>query len=197
MKLYLVRHGETNLNLDGVYYGWTDCDINKKGIEQATYAARYFKKIPIDVVISSDLFRAKHTAQIIAKEKELSVLEEKSFREIHFGDWENKHFKFIEKNDTENWKTWCNDWENTSFPNGESFQKFYKRVTNGLYNLIEQYKNKTVLLVSHNGALSVILCELTGAGQQNFWKFKVLQEAYSFISIENGNIVIEKINSSF
>lgn len=197
MKLYLMRHGETNLNLNGVYYGWTDCDINKKGIEQATLAAQYFKKIPLDAIISSDLLRAKHTAQIIAKEKKLSVLEEKSFREIHFGDWENKHFKFIEKDDKKNWEAWCDDWENTSFPNGEEFQKFYNRVITKLYYFIEQYKNKTVLLVSHNGVLSAIFCELTGAGQKNFWKFKVLQETYSFISIENGNIIIEKINSSF
>lgn len=197
MKLYLMRHGETDLNLDGVYYGWTDCDINKKGIKQAIFGAQYFKKIPLDAVVSSDLLRAKHTAQIIAKEKELFVLEEKSFREIHFGNWENKHFKFIEKNDTENWKAWCDDWENTSFPNGESFQNFYKRVIDGLYHLIKQYEHKTVLLVSHNGVLSAIFCELTGAGQKNFWKFKALQEAYSLISIENGSIVIEKINSSF
>lgn len=196
MRLYLIRHGQTDLNVAKVYYGWTDCDINKKGVEQAQKTAEFFQSIPLDYIVSSDLLRAKHTAALLAENRAIPILEKKKLREIHFGNWENKNFEYIMKHDAQNYKNWCQNWKTAQIPNGESFEVFYNRVVEVLEELITNYKEKTIAVVAHNGPLCVFLCELTGGGKNSFWHFKIEQQAYCSIFIEQETIIIEKINSS-
>ena len=73
MRLYLVRHGQTDMNKRNMFYGWTDADINETGIQQAEMLRQYFRQIPIDAIYSSDLRRAAHTAEIIADGKDMKV----------------------------------------------------------------------------------------------------------------------------
>ena len=68
MKLYLVRHGQTDMNKEKLYYGWTDCPINDVGRKQAETLHQYFKNVNCHKVITSDLKRSVETAEII-KEK--------------------------------------------------------------------------------------------------------------------------------
>ena len=69
MKLYLVRHGQTDMNKEKLYYGWTDCPINEIGIKQAQTLYGFFKNVVCDKVITSDLKRSVETAEIITKGK--------------------------------------------------------------------------------------------------------------------------------
>lgn len=195
MKLYLVRHGETQLNVEGVYYGWTDCPLNPHGIEQANTLQQYFKNISYDKVISSDLCRAVTTASIINKEKSVPLIKTKAFREIHFGQWEEKSFSYVQKHYSKEYQQWSNNWQEFMIPGGESYNDFYERVTTELKRIIENDpQNSNLLIVSHNGVISVMLCMLIGVGKGGFWKFNASQDAYSLISINHGNVVIDKIN---
>ena len=63
MKIYFVRHGETDMNARNMFYGWYDADINEKGIAQAEELRAAFETIHIDAIYSSDLKRASHTAE--------------------------------------------------------------------------------------------------------------------------------------
>ena len=71
MKIYFVRHGETDMNKNNMFYGWYDADINEKGVMQAHELKEAFKDIHIDKIYSSDLTRASHTAEIIADGREI------------------------------------------------------------------------------------------------------------------------------
>ena len=64
MKIYFVRHGETDMNARNMFYGWYDADINEKGIAQAEELRAAFETIHIDAIYSSDLKRAYHTAHM-------------------------------------------------------------------------------------------------------------------------------------
>lgn len=79
MRLYLVRHGQTDMNKRNMFYGWTDADINETGIQQAEMLRQYFRQIPIDAIYSSDLRRAAHTAEIIAAGKDMKVHYDSAF----------------------------------------------------------------------------------------------------------------------
>lgn len=194
MKVYLVRHGETDWNLRGMFYGWTDCDINEKGIAQAMNLKNFFNTIEYDKIYASDLLRAVHTAEIIASDKKVEVEKDSSFRELFFGDWEDKEGSYIRENHNEELDLWLKEWKTSSLPNGEAFQDFYQRVTEGLEKVIRDNKGKTVVIVSHNGPMSAMLCYLTGAGPDGFWRFFSEQGCYSSVLISDKKTTIEKIN---
>ena len=131
MRLYLVRHGQTDMNKRNMFYGWTDADINETGIQQAEMLRQYFRQIPIDAIYSSDLRRAAHTAEIIAAGKDMKVHYDSAFRELYYGDWENQTAEYIETNYKEELRGWVTDWKDLAMPNGEKFSDFYNRVAAG------------------------------------------------------------------
>ena len=92
MKLYLVRHGETELNVKKVYYGSTDCELTEKGKEQAVSLKTAFASVPLDLVLESPLKRAKTTVDLILGEKEVPRLEDGRLKELDFGGWEGKSY---------------------------------------------------------------------------------------------------------
>ena len=107
MKIYLVRHGQTDSNLNKVY-NVIDEDINDNGINQAKVLKEKIRKIEYDIIISSPLLRAKHTAQIInAKEKEVffGILIEKNTSNYTIGIIDlcnckvESHFREIKKSE--------------------------------------------------------------------------------------------------
>ena len=195
MKLYLVRHGQTDMNKEKLYYGWTDCPINEVGIKQAETLHQYFKNVNCHKVITSDLKRSVETAEIITKGKNIVLDKRKEFRELNFGLWEGKHYKVLQKEYPEAFEQWGKDWKSFCMPEGEAFFTFYERIRKELENVIQQTpEDNTVLLVTHNGVMSAMLCVLTGAGYDGFWRFFLEQETYSLVSVRNGFITIEKIN---
>ncbi len=195
MKLYLVRHGQTDMNKEKLYYGWTDCPINDVGRKQAETLHQYFKNIHCHKVITSDLKRSIETAEIITKGQKVVLEKRQAFRELNFGLWEGKHYKVLQKEYPDAFEQWGRDWKSFCMPEGEAFFTFYERIRKELENVIQQTpEDNTVLLVTHNGVMSAMLCVLTGAGYDGFWRFFLEQETYSLVSVRNGLITIEKIN---
>jgi len=97
-QIFLVRHGETDWNKKGLLQGQSDIPLNKEGEKQAVEAAKkIFKKIKFAAIFSSDLLRAKRTAEIIALEKKMAVKTSKLLRERDFGFFEGKHWQEVEK----------------------------------------------------------------------------------------------------
>ena len=192
MKIYLVRHGETDMNVRNMFYGWYDADINAKGISQAEELKEAFKKIHLDGIYTSDLTRAAHTAEIIADGREVQKVSD--LRELYYGDWENRTWEEMTEDDRKVLKKWETDWVDCVMPNGESFMEFYNRVTAGLDRIIKENKGKHVLVVSHNGALSVMWCHLTGAGPKGFWKFNSKQGHYSAVLVSDKKTTVDCIN---
>ena len=139
MKLYFVRHGETDMNARNMFYGWYDADINAKGISQAEELRDAFREIHIDKIYSSDLTRALHTAQIIADGRPVEIMPD--LREMAYGIWENRTWESMTEADRELLKKWRFDWLDLEIPEGESFMGFYHRVTSGLDQIVQENKS--------------------------------------------------------
>lgn len=192
MKLYFVRHGETDMNARNMFYGWTDADINAKGVAQAEELREAFRDIPIDAIYSSDLKRALHTAQIIADGRPVEAISD--IRELYYGKWENRTWAEMTEADRAEWKKWNTDWVDCVMPEGEAFLDFYNRVTAGLDRIIRENRGKHVLVVAHNGALSAMHCHLTGAGPKTFWNFNSKQGHYSAVWVSEKKVTYDCIN---
>lgn len=195
-ELYLIRHGETELNTKGVYYGWTDCELSEKGMMQAEDLSDILQNVTFDAVISSSLIRAIATAVIVSGFAPDEIIKDNRLRELNFGDWEGMHHTDVKENHKEAWKNWSSDWKNAAPPKGESFFEIYIRVKSCIEEILEKYKGKKVLIVSHQGVMRIIPMILLGLTEEAYWSFTSEQGRYSHYEIdEKGQCIIRKINS--
>ena len=97
-RILLVRHGESAANGKGFFAGHLDIDLSELGYRQAESTANYIaEKYNVDAVYSSDLMRASHTAEVIAKKIGISIQTNENLREIFAGDWQGLTFDELQK----------------------------------------------------------------------------------------------------
>jgi len=161
-QIYLVRHGETDWNVRGLLQGQSDIPLNKEGEKQAIEAAKkYFKKIKFAAIFSSDLLRAKRTAEIIALEKRMAVETSKLLRERDFGPFEGKHWQEVEKDLRMSIKEFRILSDKLADKLGiESDEKMMERFLRFLRQVALVYAGKNVLLVTHGSVMRVFLTKL-------------------------------------
>lgn len=191
--LYLVRHGETEMNSKGVYYGWTDCALSQRGQRQAADLARDLANVSFDAVLASPLLRARQTAEMMRPEADL-VLDQR-LKELNFGIWEGRHYLEIAEEYPEQWQNWTADWQHAAPPGGESFSQLYQRVDSCLQDILRDYPDQTLLLVAHHGSLRIILSRLLGLNRESYWNFTFAQGKHSLVEIQDGHCVVKNINS--
>ncbi len=194
-ELYLIRHGETELNAKGEYCGWTDCEMNEKGIQQTEELADILQNISFDAVISSSLRRSIITAAIVSRYDLDAIVRDDRLRELNFGDWEGMSSSKISRKFNYEWEKWGSDWEGAAPPGGESFSDMYARVKDSVEDILKDYRGKRVLVVSHQGTMRIIPLVLMGLGAEHSWSFTAEQGKYSHYEIDDmGCCIIHKIN---
>ena len=195
-EIYLVRHGETDMNIKGVYYGWTDVGLSEKGIMQAEDLADILHDVQFDAVISSSLVRAVETASIVSGYSPDMIIKDDRLRELNFGDWEGKHYRELKVRYKEALEKWGSDWRKSAPPGGESFFEIYIRVKSSIEDILKEYRGKKVLIVSHQGTMRIIPLVLLGLTEDAYWSFTAEQGRYSLYEInEEGRCIIRRINS--
>jgi broad specificity phosphatase PhoE len=165
-RIILIRHGQTNLNLRKRYCGWTDISLNIHGKKQAEKLSRRIKGESVHKVYSSDRKRALETAGIIFKGTVIEKVPD--LREIHFGIFEGKNHKELIKKEPRVYKKWLKRPLQELIPGGESFTGFKKRIIAAFKKIVLHNKGKTIAVVSHGGAISVILNNILKS--EDFWK---------------------------
>ena len=158
MRLLLVRHGITQYNVEERYTGQADIPLTKLGEYQAASVGKYLAREKLDVIFSSDLQRARDTAQAIALYHNLPVLEDPDLREIGMGQWENCNPQQIQERDPEEWIYVRSDPVNRAPSGGENFAQLRERAGRALKRCQENYAGKTVLWVTHGGFIRVAIC---------------------------------------
>ena len=151
--LLLVRHGETDWNRDGRWQGHSDTHLNELGREQAARLADQLDAV--DVVYSSDLARARETADILAHRLGLEVHVDERLRERSFGAWEGKTGPEIEAEFADAHARWLSG-EGPGADDAEAFGDFAARVHAFLDDVLARHPGETVLIVAHGGSIRVI-----------------------------------------
>ncbi len=171
--LYLIRHGETNENKNGIVIGSTNAPLNDTGRAQAAFLRDRINALEVNALYSSPLSRAVDTASITFG-TDTPIVTDSSLQEFHFGDWENRHFSDISKQYPELWQSWINDWENTEIPGGESFRAFETRVISIIQEILDNCSGQRIAVVSHGGCIRTLMAHFFSASiSQGYWQFKV------------------------
>ncbi len=202
--IYLVRHGEAEGNAHGIIMGHLDLPLTEKGEAQAKETAQKLKDIHFDYVYSSDLMRARRTAEIITLEKKLAVQTSKLLRERTYGIHEGKHYADY----SEGTKTFWDSLEklseearkDASYPDGiESDSSIASRMITFLREIAVAAPGKTVLVATHGGILRAFLIRIGYAKREGFPDIKngafikMISDGIDFIVKETSGVE-EKID---
>lgn len=157
-RFCLVRHGETDWNAERRLQGHTDIDLNPCGIAQAAQMAKAIKAIDLqfDVLYTSDLQRAAKTANAIETLFNTKAIVDRDLRERHLGVLQGVSTAEAPQFDAELWKSHLSRDINEELRGGESIAQFAQRIHQALEKIRQQHLGKTVLLVSHGGALDMM-----------------------------------------
>ena len=156
MKLYFVRHGETEHNLRKVCTGWIDSPLTNTGIEQAQATANNMKE-SFSIIYSSDLLRCKQTTEVINEKLQLPVTFDERLREENFGLLGGKSWTEINENVQPNMQDLglAQEYDYKPF-NGESVHDVSERLDTVLKEVAEKHVSKKVLIVVHGGVIRLL-----------------------------------------
>ncbi|MEN4040969.1 MAG: histidine phosphatase family protein [Anaerolineaceae bacterium] len=154
-EFWLVRHGQTDWNVEGRYQGQTDMPLNPAGIQQARDLAAKIRMVHFDMIYASDLGRARETAQILAGDRQ--VIFDPRLREIKQGEWEGALFSEIRQRFAGFFENRQEDPLNSRPPGGESLKEVADRVLACVDAIAAENKGARILLVSHGLSLATIL----------------------------------------
>lgn len=193
-RLFLIRHGETQLHKEKIFLGQTDVQLSYIGRQQALKVAKELNNwnITDPLLIASDLSRTKETAKIIQDNtvvdhlkifSKLTITEEVAFRELDLGTWDGQFIsKIIDEHSKEYKKRGDNILSYKSGYEGENFYDLQYRVMKKLGKLLKEHPSRDLIIVSHSGVIRIILCNLLGISLENMQDFYVPRASLNILS---------------
>lgn len=163
MKLYFVRHGETDWNVKKKIQGKTDIPLNENGIRQAQELARRLveEKVSVKHVYHSPQLRAAETARIAAEALHAECIKIDGLIEMNLGKWEGSNWRIIEHENSEEYQEWRKDRRFVRTPGGESYNDVVKRTLEAMEYIIKR-ESSDVLIVTHSAIIMALRCYIAG-----------------------------------
>jgi broad specificity phosphatase PhoE len=159
-ELLLVRHGETDWNAERRFQGHADQPLNETGRAQARALADELAAEEIDAVYTSDLARARETAEIIAGALGVEVVPSRELREIDVGDWQGLSWPEIEDRFPDGARRWHEDGH--GWTGGETYVELAGRVVAALERIAAEHPEGRVLVVCHGGTTRAVRAHVEG-----------------------------------
>ncbi len=193
MRLWLIRHGETQANVDGLYSGHAPTPLTARGIEQAQNLHTLLHDVSFDLVLCSELERAQHTARLVLSDRQHPVHIIPELNEMFFGDGRDIIVTSCKKMP----KTIARGAIMTGTPSPRTVKDFrqFQRVERFIARLSEYQHYQNILVVSHQGVLSLLIARLIGMPAESMWHFRVDQGCWSAIDINQKFATLRVLNS--
>jgi broad specificity phosphatase PhoE len=195
-RLLLIRHGETLWNREQRCQGFSDVALSELGVKQAQLLSRALQRGRVDAFYSSDLIRAKKTAEIIAEPHGISVRTDVRLREMNQGQLEGKNIEEMLKEYPEILRQWVQTPAEVVMPGGESLKQIQGRGWHAFQEIMEKHPGQNIAIVGHNLLNVCILCKILDIDLNNFRKIK--QHSSAINEIEQGphGLVIIRLNDT-
>lgn len=190
-RLILVRHGQSELNRDGIFYGQLDPELTEKGRQQAVDAKEILKELHYDEVHTSDLIRARETAEII-NYKDVPLTITRELRELNFGIFEGMSYDEILKKYPEEEQLWREQWQEYNYETGESVKELQERTVAYLEEKL--HEKRDILVVAHWGVINCVLSHYLIGGLEGYWKFSTDNCGIAILNFRDQFPVLEGLN---
>lgn len=157
MKLYIVRHGQTDWNVIKRFQGVSDIPLNENGLKQAQRLADRLHSVHIDAAYASPMKRTQQTANAVLQGRDIELQIEPSLIEINGGVWEGQLFTDLETKDPDKWLRFRNEPSKLKFDQGDIVTERIAETADLLHRLYAKHPQDSVLLATH-GFTSRMLC---------------------------------------
>lgn len=196
VRIILIRHGETDWNVEGRFQGQEDTHLSERGLKQGHMVAKGLKDTPIDLAISSPLERSFQTCDFCAKLHGLTVQADDRLLEINHGDWEGRLADEIEEKYPHQLTLWHEHPEQVTMPGGgESLDDVRHRARAAFDDYAQKYDGKTVLVAAHDAVNKAIICDILGLDMSHFWQIKQDNTCINVLECNKGVWRVVLLNS--
>lgn len=193
--ILLIRHGETAWNAVRRLQGHIDIPLNAEGERQAGALGRALAAESVDVIVSSDLRRARQTAQAVADQYDgATVQTDANLRERCYGVFEGMLYTEVEQQYPAEFALWQARDIDAVMPPGErvaeSFRQFYARAISAIGEWAERHPGKTVAIVAHGGVLECAYREAVGMQLDSPRDFQVKNASINRFTFSGGKLAL-------
>jgi len=196
LRIIFVRHGQTVYNNESRYQGHTDAALSDLGRKQADRVAERLKNTRLAAVYSSDLSRAKDTADAIASLHGLRVEVDTDLRECSFGEWEGLTVTEIRERFPKEYANYRQDSVRYRAPGGERLEDLQARVVRAVNRIAERHPDDTVVIATHGGPIRAFFCHALGTELATFRKLHLDNAGITVLSTKNGLWSLELLNDT-
>ena len=198
VRVLLVRHGETVWNQENRWQGQADTPLSQTGYDQARQHAQRFRNEErrIQAIYTSDLSRARDTADILGQVLGVTPLETAAWREMDIGTWSGLTTSEVATRHAEEWAR-LRQGEDLPRGGGETFAQFQGRLLQSSQRLVRDHRGEQIIVVTHGGAVRALLLHCRGLDMNQFGQIeKIGNTGVSEVSLfPNGETEIHSINS--
>ncbi len=194
-EIMLIRHGETEWNVEEVFRGRIDIELNETGRRQAELLAGYLSERKIDAIYSSPLRRALKTAETISGYHGLDAKIAPGLIDFNCGEWQGLSLQEVKDSYKELYAEWASRPERVKIPGGESLNDVTQRAMKIVDDVIVKYGGITVL-VAHRVVNKVLICALMGLDNSHFWNIRQDNCGITTFAYENGRFILTGHNNT-
>jgi broad specificity phosphatase PhoE len=195
LRLFTVRHGETEFARDRRFAGARDVPLTPGGQRQCEAVARALSGAFVGAVYASPLGRARASAALIAAPHKLDVRVEPAFREMAFGEWEGLTRAEVATHFPREAEAWAATPHLVQPPGGERLEDVALRVAGGLAALCDEQGGQTVVLVSHAIVTRLIVLAALGLGPDRLWSVDASPAGITEIEYVDGWTTVHRMNT--
>ncbi|HEU4366716.1 MAG TPA: histidine phosphatase family protein [Methylomirabilota bacterium] len=195
VRLFAVRHGDTEFARERRFAGGRDVPLTPRGRLQCEAVARALAETVVSAVYASPLSRARASAAPIAAPHKLDVRVEPDFREMAFGEWEGLTRADVAVRFPEAFAAWAASPHLVEPPGGERLDQVAARVARGVAALCEAHAGGTVVLVSHAIVTRLIVLAALGLGPDRLWSVDASPAGITEIEYQDDWVTVHRMNT--
>lgn len=194
--IYLVRHGETLANRQGILQGWSNNPLDDTGRKQASALVTRAARVPLDALYTSDLIRTRETAAPLAAARGMEAKALLGLREISFGKWDGHHLREIQGKDPDTLRDIFLKPGQVDLEAEEDLAASQKRGWETFRELVDQMEPEgTILCVSHGGLIRLLVCQILGFPIDNMWRMSLANTAFvQVVQTADYGFRVDKLN---
>ena len=196
IEIILTRHGETDWNLNEVFRGRIDVELNETGIRQAELLGKYLSDLKVDFIYSSPLKRAVKTAEAVARYQNLEVNTVQNLIDFDYGEWQGLSRREVTERYPDLHEDWIDLPEQVRMPGGECLQDVRNRVLPFVEDTVMECEEGRVVFVSHRVVNKVLICALLGLDNSHFWNIRLDPCGISSFTYERRRFILTSHNDT-
>ncbi len=199
--LILLRHGEVEGIKPARFRGRRDVPLSADGEAQAQAAAQRLARRSvlgggIDAIYASPLVRCQQTASHVSQTTGLTPTTLPGLIDIDYGDWTWREHAEIAREAPDAWRVWKQAPELARFPGGESLQDLAARATGALRQVLEAHTGGTLVLVTHDAVVRVLVIETMGLGLNLYHRLKVAPASLSELCLPENAFELVRLDDT-